>query len=129
IGGAGNDTLSGGAGADVLDGGSGADRFVFDSAPGARNVDEIVDFSAAQGDRIVLDNDIFAVGGPGGLNALKFFAAAGATSAADADDRIVLDTASGALYYDADGVGGAAALQIAVIGSTAGIGVANFEIA
>lgn len=49
-GGAGNDTLEGGSGRDLLSGGAGADRFVFDAT--ADRGDKILDFRAAQGDRI-----------------------------------------------------------------------------
>ena len=48
----------------------------------------------------------------------QFYAAAGATKAHDASDRVIYDTASGKLYYDADGQGGAAAVQIAMLGSS-----------
>lgn len=55
-GGAGDDIVIGSAGADALTGGLGADRFGYrlaaDSKPGA--YDSILDFSAAQGDRIDL---------------------------------------------------------------------------
>ena len=50
-GGSGNDTLTGGAGNDTLTGGAGADVFKF-SAQGPSNLDRILDFSNAQGDRI-----------------------------------------------------------------------------
>jgi serralysin len=33
----------------------------------------------------------------------------------DADDRVIYDPASGALFYDADGTGKAAAVKIAVL--------------
>ncbi len=57
-GGAGDDVLTGGLGADLLCGGLGADRFVYKSIveskmlPGSQ--DQILDFSAAQGDRLDL---------------------------------------------------------------------------
>lgn len=53
IGDAGDDTLMGGAGRDVMTGGDGADTFVFDLAD-VGNMDIIRDFSAAEGDRIVI---------------------------------------------------------------------------
>jgi Ca2+-binding RTX toxin-like protein len=49
-GGAGNDVLNGGRGADTLKGGLGADRFVF--AKGEAHGDVVLDFNAAQGDRL-----------------------------------------------------------------------------
>lgn len=49
----GNDILVGGTGSDTLTGGSGADTFVF-GGTGASNLDHIVDFSAAEGDKIDL---------------------------------------------------------------------------
>ena len=129
LGNSGDNTLAGGAGNDTLTGGAGADRFVFDTAPGAGNRDLIADFSISQGDRIVLDNDIFtALGAPGALAAAAFRAGAGVTAAADADDRIVLNTTNGALYYDADGAGGAAAVPIGTIQGLIDVGAASFEI-
>jgi VCBS repeat-containing protein len=49
----GNDLLVGGDGNDTLTGGAGADRFRFDNADGT---DVIIDFSAAQGDRVQLSS-------------------------------------------------------------------------
>ena len=43
----------------------------------------------------------------------RFYAAAGASSGHDADDRLVYDTSSGHLYYDADGSGAGAAQLVA----------------
>lgn len=51
IGGSGNDLISGGNGNDTLTGATGADRFLFDDADGS---DVIIDFSAAQGDQVLL---------------------------------------------------------------------------
>ncbi len=105
IGGAGDDRLSGGAGRDTLYGDAGADRFVFDSAiNGVVNLDLIVDFLRGV-DRIELSGAIFGGLGPvGALAADRFASGAGAT-ALDALDRIVYDSATGMLYYDADGNG------------------------
>jgi Ca2+-binding RTX toxin-like protein len=53
IGGGGDDILYGGTGNDQLTGGTGADTFVF-SEHGSANVDHILDYSAAEGDKIDL---------------------------------------------------------------------------
>ena len=110
-GGGGNDQLSGGNGRDQLRGGSGADRFVFDQAPGATHADEIFGFDRGS-DKIALENAVFR-----GLPEGKLAAGALAigTKAADADDRIVYDPATGKLFFDPDGAGGAAASLFAVL--------------
>ena len=114
FGGAGNDSLIGGAGNDMLKGGAGADAFVFSTAPGAANIDKIADFSAAEHDTIQLNQAVFtAFTHLGALTADEFYAAAGATSAHDATDRVIYDTATGTLWYDADGTGAGAAIAIA----------------
>jgi len=140
IGNAGNDTINGGAGSDYLfgglgndslSGGAGVDAFVFDSAPNARNnLDTISDFVSGV-DKIQFAKAIFARLGPiGALSTNEFYAAAGAVRGADALDRIVYNTTSGALYYDADGSGNGAAIQVALIGSTThpALAVGDFQI-
>ncbi len=110
----GNDTLIGGDGADTLTGGLGADRFVFNTADALVNADTIMDFVSGT-DKIVLDNDVFTVFGATTVSANQFVSGAGAV-ALDADDFLVYDTDTGALYYDADGSGAGAAVQIATLG-------------
>ena len=46
-------------------------------------------------------------------------------AATDADDRIMYDAATGALFFDADGLGGAAQVQFASV--SAGLGITNAE--
>ena len=115
-GGTGNDWLHGGTGADRLTGGQGRDNFVFDSKFGTSNVDTITDFTSGE-DKIVISP--WQVPGSGltplGLWPGQFYAAAGATEGHDKSDRIIYDTASGALYYDVDGSGSKDAVQIAVL--------------
>jgi Ca2+-binding RTX toxin-like protein len=108
-GGVGNDTLNGGAGNDTIITGTGTDRVVFNTALGAGNVDLVQDFSHTF-DTFLLDDAIFTALAPGVLPAAAFVIGA---AAADADDRIIYDSASGALSYDADGAGGAAQTQFA----------------
>ena len=115
-GGGGNDSLYGGLGNDILIGGAGQDGFYFDTAAGASNWDDLQGFSHAE-DSIYLDRDVFTgIGADGQLAAGAFRAGA---LAVDADDRILYDSATGNIYYDADGVGGADAVLLAhVAGGT-----------
>jgi Ca2+-binding RTX toxin-like protein len=115
IGGAGNDQLYGGLGNDNLTGGLGADSFIFDTAPNAStNKDTIVDFNSADDD-IWLAKAVMAglVGATGALSSTAFWGGAGITASHDADDRVIYNQTTGALYYDADGNGATASIQIA----------------
>jgi Ca2+-binding RTX toxin-like protein len=136
-GGLGTDTLNGGLGNDTLAGGAGADNFVFNTAlNGTLNVDKITDLNVI--DTIKLENagaTLFsmltgaAVVGPGSvLTAQSFWSAAGAVTAHDATDRIVYNTTTGDLYYDRDGLGGAAAIKFAVLTTHPAITNADFVI-
>jgi len=116
---AGNDTLIGGNGKDTLYGGSGADLFVFNVTPSASgNMDTIADFQSGV-DKIQLSRAVFKSFGASatGLTAAQFWSGAGVVKGHDADDRVVYNNTSGALYYDADGSGAGAAVQIALIGT------------
>ncbi len=108
-GGNGVDRLDGGLGADTLIGGTGADTFVFSAALVGGNVDSIAIFNLAD-DRIELDIEIFSGIGLGVLDADAFVIGG---AAVDAEDRIIYDAATGALYYDPDGSGAGAAVQFA----------------
>lgn len=111
FGGDGVDRLDGGDGADALDGGNGADTYVFSSALGGGNIDTIIGFNVID-DTIELGTAIFTGIGIGVLGSNAFVIG---TAAGDADDRIIYDSATGALYYDADGDGGGAAVQFATL--------------
>ena len=114
----GNDMLYGELGKDTLTGGAGKDKFLFHTAPALGNADTITDFSHTEGDKLVLSASIYSGTGatPGSVLAKgAFYAAAGAKAAHDADDRIIYDTASGKLYYDADGQGGSGPVIIATL--------------
>jgi Ca2+-binding RTX toxin-like protein len=109
---AGVNVIDGKGGNDVLRGLGGADTFAFSTTLGSSNVDNIVDFTAAS-DKVALDDAIFTAIGPlGALNANAFFAG---SAAHDADDRIIYNSATGQLFYDADGNGTGAAVLFATL--------------
>ena len=114
----GSDTLFGGLGNDTLIGGGGNDRFVFDTKTGSSNIDKLTDFKSGY-DKIVLDDDIFkalsgnAAGTPLASGSLKIVASGSA--AGDANDHLIYNTTTDKLYYDDDGNGAGAAIQIATI--------------
>ena len=111
-GGAGNDTLVGGVGIDTLNGGAGLDTFLFNVAPTAANRDTVQAFTTAD-DTFQLDHSVFAaLTAIGALDAGAFNTG---TAATQADDRIIYNAANGALSYDADGLGGVAAIQFATL--------------
>jgi Ca2+-binding RTX toxin-like protein len=117
-GGAGNDWLEGDTRNDTLTGGAGIDSFVFDTAPSAANADHISDFVTAT-DRILLDDAAFAgIGGTGALGAARF-RSGNFTTGQDGDDRVIYNTSTGSLYYDADGNGSGGSVLITTIAGNA----------
>ena len=118
MGGDGNDRLIGGAGNDTLTGGGGADQFVLTQAlSSTANRDVLADFVSGT-DTIQLSLSVFGALGvaPGDLASDQFWSGNGIRAAHDASDRIIYDTATGSLLYDADGSGSGAAVAIAVVG-------------
>lgn len=116
---AGNDTLYGGAGKDALYGGIGKDVFVFDTRPNKRtNLDKIADF-VVKDDTICLDNAAFSskIGKGTELSPRKlskaFFKVG--TKAADSNDYVIYNKSKGVLYFDSDGSGSKAMVEIATI--------------
>jgi Ca2+-binding RTX toxin-like protein len=117
-GGTGNDTLFGGAGNDKLYGEGGRDIFVFDTKPSkSSNVDRVYDYETKD-DSIYLDDKIFTKLGKGSFSKPMKFKKdmfVEGKEARDAEDRIVYDRKSGALYYDKDGTGSSAQVKIATL--------------
>jgi Ca2+-binding RTX toxin-like protein len=128
IGGDGSDNIQGGAGADVIDAGDGADTVLggdgidnitlgagadilkFDSTDA---VDVITDYSSSDD---VIQLDILTFDGfsaTGAISSGQILVGAGVTAATDTTQRLIYDTTADNLYYDADGSGGVAAVQIA----------------
>ncbi|MCF1710655.1 hypothetical protein L0V05_17745 [Tabrizicola sp. J26] len=125
-GGAGNDSLSGGAGTDFLFGGDDDDTFVFNTALGPTNIDKIQAFDVGH-DHIQLENAVFSgITSTGVLDDAAFAVGAAATTA---DHRILYDSTTGAVLYDADGVGGTGPVQFATLISPIGtISADSFDI-
>jgi len=112
---AGADTLTGGAGNDTLWGGTGNDAFVFNGM-GSANADRISDFASGQ-DKVQLDDTAFTgIGATGNFATgdARFWASSSG-AAHDSNDRVLYNTSTGQLYYDADGSGSGAAQLIATI--------------
>jgi len=124
IGGTGNDRLVGSAGKDVLTGGAGQDIFVFDTKPSTlTNIDRITDFSVAD-DTIYLSRKIFSKITKSGILAKDAFYAG--AKAHDTSDRIIYSKTTGKLYYDDDGTGAHAAVQIAQLAKGLKVSAADF---
>jgi Ca2+-binding RTX toxin-like protein len=119
----GNNIINGGDGDDELTGLGGQDSFLFNTALSEDfNVDVITDFNVAD-DRILLDDAIFSSSlGLGNISSGEFVVG---TAALDANDRIIYDSNSGALYYDSDGIGGTAAIQFAEVNP--GLGLTHLD--
>jgi Ca2+-binding RTX toxin-like protein len=119
----GDNTINGGAGNDSLTGGGGGDQFLFNTALNAsNNVDTILDYGVGV-DQIRLENGVFVGLADGALAAGAF---AHGTAAADADDRIIFDDATGRLFFDADGAGGADAVQFAKVDNGLALSASDF---
>jgi Ca2+-binding RTX toxin-like protein len=113
IGNAGENLLDGSFGHDRLDGLGGEDSYAFTTFLSSFNVDTIVEFDGGDGgDAILIDNAVFTGLALGLLDPNAFHLG---TAAADADDRIIYDIATGALYFDQDGAGGVAQIQFAIL--------------
>ncbi len=136
FGGAGNDFISGNTGNDLLAGGLGNDvlvtnlgtddRYLFDTAPGPLNVDQINEFFAPN-DTILLENSIFTNFAPGAVAAGNFRASAAGT-AADANDFLLYNTTTGALSYDSNGNGAGGSVQFAILSGAPPVFAADFFI-
>ncbi|SFE28413.1 CAP domain-containing protein [Nitrosomonas sp. Nm166] len=120
-GGSGDDKLWGNSGTDTLTGGTGKDILVF-NAKLVGTVDKITDFTPVD-DVIYLQNAIFTnLTTTGTLNAAAFYIG---TQAHDSTDRVIYNAQTGALSYDADGIGGATTQQFAQL--TGGLVLTNAD--
>jgi Ca2+-binding RTX toxin-like protein len=124
----GADTIAGAGAADTLWGGAGGDNFLFREM-GTANADRISDFASGS-DNLWLDDVVFtAIGADGrfGPEDARFKANSGGT-ATEADDRVIFNTSTGQLYYDADGSGAGAAQIIATVQSGATVAATDIVV-
>jgi Ca2+-binding RTX toxin-like protein len=122
FGNAGANTIDGKGGGDTLVGGGGADLFAFTTALGGGNADAIFDFVVGT-DKIGLDDAIFT-GIGGTLDGTEFVVGGAATTA---DHRIIYESATGALFYDADGNGLGAAVLFATVDPGLALTASDFQ--
>ncbi|NJM31450.1 MAG: hypothetical protein HC855_16425 [Rhizobiales bacterium] len=120
----GNNLINGMLGSDSLSGGLGIDNFYFTTALGPANIDRIADFTPAD-DLIRLDDAVFTGMSLGYLRAAAFHVG---TASADASDRIIYDSATGMVYFDADGLGGAAQTAFAKLSAGLALTTADFYV-
>lgn len=111
VGGTGKDTITGNdyanalygnSGADTLTGNGGEDFFVFDTRATRASADVITDFEIGV-DTMGLNNKVFKAVGRDGLLTDRAFAINVTGHAEDRKDRIIYDSDSGELFYDANG--------------------------
>ncbi|MBC1236717.1 putative Ig domain-containing protein [Nostoc sp. 2RC] len=125
LGGAGNDVLIGGVGKDLLTGGTGQDSFYLtDTRTGG--FDTITDFTVGD-DTILISKAEFtlsqSVNTTLDLSIFRLGTAATATG-----DRFIYDQTTGNLFFDKDGSGSAAKVQIALFSNQAMLTSANITV-
>ncbi|MDQ6435109.1 calcium-binding protein [Mesorhizobium sp. LHD-90] len=124
IGNDGNNRLDGKGGSDTIQTGLGNDTVVFSAALDG-SADTITDFIVSD-DQIALDDFVFTALGVGALDASAFKDVALAPM--DADDRIIYNSNTGSLFYDADGLGGAAEVKFASVSIGISLTAADFVV-
>ncbi|MEE1657800.1 calcium-binding protein [Microvirga sp. CF3062] len=124
-GGEGNDLLVGGAGSDWLTGGNGSDTFRFDTALSASNVDIVNDFTTGSDVLQLTRNTFTAFANQASVYSWQFTYGSAATTW---DHRLVYNSATGALSYDTDGVGGAVQIQFATLGKGLALSASSFAL-
>ncbi|MFN0044863.1 MAG: hypothetical protein ACKVOS_00165 [Sphingorhabdus sp.] len=122
---AGNDRIIGGLGADFLTGGTGSDTFVFDSLGTTLDRDTIKDF-VSNDDTIEIMRSAFGAFAEDALGVLDASAFTIGTKATTVDHHLIYNAGTGALFYDADGSGLGAQVQIALFSTKPTLGVTDF---
>ncbi|WP_426955242.1 family 16 glycosylhydrolase [Muricoccus radiodurans] len=125
VGAAGADTLNGGAGIDILIGGEGRDVFVLGKL--ASSQDTISDFVSGT-DLLQVSASAFGGGLTAGALSAARFRTNATGLASDAGDRFIYSTATGALFFDADGSGAGASVHIGTLTGHPALAASDFTI-
>ena len=128
IGGTGNDTLLGGVGSDTKTGGAGLDSFRFDFT--SEGIDTITDFVVAD-DTIQIYGGLpdYIYGFGGGLTSGTTITTAQfaiGTAAANPSSRFIYNKNTGSVFFDVDGTGANAQVQLASLAT--GLAMTNADI-
>ena len=131
-GGGDNDTLIGGLCRDTMTGGAGANTFFFGTGPfnSVTEDDTITDFFKPLGDKLwFLDSLLLTTGYDNGVNPLtniaggNWFINTATPAVYGIEDRFIFDQTTGQLFYDADGLGGAASAMVVTLAAPFNPGV------
>ncbi|MCC5639939.1 cadherin-like domain-containing protein [Nostoc sp. CHAB 5844] len=124
VGGAGNDKLIGGLGRDILAGGDGRDSFYLTNTR-TGNFDTIIDFVSGIDNLVVSQSEFGLNQALGTLNSSLFRLG---TSATAASDRFIYDRSTGRLFFDQDGIGSVAKVQIAQLSNRPTLANTDFTV-
>ncbi|MBD2157301.1 putative Ig domain-containing protein [Leptolyngbya sp. FACHB-16] len=108
LGGTGADNLVGGAGRDRLTGGSGKDLFHL-ATPNTGSSDVLTDFRIGE-DRLLISRTDFRLNHPLAVLAAQYFTVG--ARAVRGSDRFIYNSGNGRLFFDADGTGRIAQVEI-----------------
>jgi Ca2+-binding RTX toxin-like protein len=131
-GGDGNDRLVGRSGNDSLTGGAGMDHFVFLDPPPFGGVDRITDF-VRRSDELLFENAAFTALGASGAMAdgdgrFRRVTDINTKTGQDSTDRLVYNSSTGSLYYDADGSGSGGSVLVATFAGNPTLSASDFTV-
>ncbi len=130
VGNSGVNRIAGGLGSDTLTGLGNVDTFVFDTAPGATNIDTITDFTLGS-DLVELAKSIYATlqsgATPGSLAATSFRLSTQASTSGGLGE-VIYNATTGSLAYDSDGAGAAVAKQFAQVSTGLALSASSFRL-
>lgn len=127
--------LDGGLGADTLTGGAGKDFFVFKATDYTSETDTVTDFMSGA-DKLQFSATVFtslqtdvAVTAKGvSLKSTDFISGTSVTASSNTGAHLLYDTDSGTLFYDADGAGANAGVEVALLGAGTTLLVTDLQV-